>query len=145
MPLTLIAHMCGAAVLELQRASNCRAHRIGCRSAAHTHVAAVLSLQSASYRLPFCCPLTCCCCFERAERASVLYQLPFCCPLTCCCCFERAERAGATCQLLFYNGKVISVDPPTFVDLEIVECPPNVKGNTASGAIKKKNWVRYQR
>ncbi|KAF5838265.1 elongation factor P (EF-P) KOW-like domain-containing protein [Dunaliella salina] len=40
---------------------------------------------------------------------------------------------GATCQLLFYNGKVISVDPPTFVDLEIIECPPNVKGNTASG------------
>jgi len=41
---------------------------------------------------------------------------------------------GSICELLFYNGKVISVDPPQFVDLEIVECPPNVKGNTASGA-----------
>jgi hypothetical protein len=42
-------------------------------------------------------------------------------------------QEGATCELLFYNGKVLSVDPPAFVDLEVKECPPNVKGNTASG------------
>lgn len=41
---------------------------------------------------------------------------------------------GAKCELLFFNGKVISVDPPQFVELEITDCPPNVKGNTASGA-----------
>lgn len=40
---------------------------------------------------------------------------------------------GTICQLLFFNGKVISCDPPMFMDLEISECPPNVKGNTASG------------
>lgn len=34
---------------------------------------------------------------------------------------------------LFYNGKVVSVEPPSFVELLVTECPPNVKGNTASG------------
>lgn len=41
---------------------------------------------------------------------------------------------SAICSLLFYNGKVISVEPPQFVDLVITDTPPNVKGNTASGA-----------
>lgn len=45
-------------------------------------------------------------------------------------------KEGATCELLFYNGKVISVDPPAFVELEVSECPPNVKGNTQSGGSK---------
>jgi hypothetical protein len=34
---------------------------------------------------------------------------------------------------MFYNGKVVSVEPPNFVELTVVDCPPNVKGNTASG------------
>ncbi len=68
-------------------------------------------------------------------------------------------QEGATCELLFFNGKVtgshplrrcmrcrtaypiarrlllqvLSVEPPAFVELEIKDCPPNVKGNTASG------------
>mmetsp|Transcript_25999 Transcript_25999/g.56680 ORF Transcript_25999/g.56680 Transcript_25999/m.56680 type:complete len:222 (-) Transcript_25999:703-1368(-) len=42
-------------------------------------------------------------------------------------------KEGTVCSLMFYKGKVISVEPPSFVDLKIVECPPNVKGNTASG------------
>jgi hypothetical protein len=46
-------------------------------------------------------------------------------------------KEGAVCALLFYNGKVISVDPPQFVDLIVQECPPNVKGNTASGGGSK--------
>ncbi len=46
-------------------------------------------------------------------------------------------KEGATCELLFYNGTVLSVDPPAFVELEVTECPPNVKGNTAgSGGTK---------
>eukprot|EP00877_Chromochloris_zofingiensis_P008382 jgi/Chrzof1/3798/Cz13g09070.t1 len=45
---------------------------------------------------------------------------------------------GAICSLLFYNGKVISVEPPQFVELKVVECPPNVKGNTAAGEVL---WV----
>ena len=46
-------------------------------------------------------------------------------------------KEGAVCSLLFYNGKVISVEPPQFVDLIVKECPPNVKGNTASGGGQK--------
>jgi hypothetical protein len=40
-------------------------------------------------------------------------------------------------ELLFYNGKVISVDVPQFMDLKVVETSPNVKGNTASGGGSK--------
>jgi hypothetical protein len=29
--------------------------------------------------------------------------------------------------------QVISVEPPNFVELEVTEAPPGVKGNTASG------------
>lgn len=29
--------------------------------------------------------------------------------------------------------QVISVEPPNFVELEVVDTPPGVKGNTASG------------
>lgn len=42
-------------------------------------------------------------------------------------------KEGTTCNLLFYNGKVISVEPPAFMDLLVTETPPGVKGNTASG------------
>lgn len=33
--------------------------------------------------------------------------------------------------VLLWNGKVISVEPPNTVELEIVETDPGVKGNTA--------------
>ena len=46
-------------------------------------------------------------------------------------------KEGAICSLLSYNGKIISVDPPQFVELEVTDCPPNVKGNTASGGGQK--------
>ncbi|KAL6746528.1 organellar elongation factor P [Haematococcus lacustris] len=46
-------------------------------------------------------------------------------------------KEGLTCSLLFFNGKVLSVEPPSFIDLEVVECPPGVKGNTASGGGQK--------
>lgn len=45
-------------------------------------------------------------------------------------------KEGSTCELLFYNGKVISVEPPQFIDLKVVETSPNVKGNTAAGGSK---------
>lgn len=35
-----------------------------------------------------------------------------------------------------WNGKVISVDPPTTVDLEVASTDPGVKGNTVSGGSK---------
>ncbi|TVR02416.1 MAG: elongation factor P [Deltaproteobacteria bacterium] len=39
-------------------------------------------------------------------------------------------------NILFYQGKAISVDLPTFVELEIVETDPGVKGDTAQGGSK---------
>jgi hypothetical protein len=41
----------------------------------------------------------------------------------CCTCCAHA--------LLW--AQVISVEPPNFVELEVVDTPPGVKGNTASG------------
>lgn len=37
---------------------------------------------------------------------------------------------------LFYAGEVVKVQPPNFVDLRVVEAPPGVKGDTATGGEK---------
>ncbi len=38
--------------------------------------------------------------------------------------------------VLSYKGNVFGVEPPTFVELEIAETEPGVKGDTATGATK---------
>ncbi len=43
---------------------------------------------------------------------------------------------NCNCQVLFWNGKVITVGLPNFVVLKIVECEPGIKGDTAQGATK---------
>ena len=45
-------------------------------------------------------------------------------------------REGTEVQLVTWNGKVISVDPPTTVELEVTSTDPGVKGNTVSGGSK---------
>ena len=40
------------------------------------------------------------------------------------------------CKLVSYNGKVFSVEPPMFVNLEVVDTEPGVKGDTATNAKK---------
>lgn len=40
------------------------------------------------------------------------------------------------CTLLSYNGGVFSVEPPLFVELDIIETEPGFAGNTAQGATK---------
>ena len=35
-----------------------------------------------------------------------------------------------------FNGAVLTVAPPNFVDLEVVETDPGVKGDTANGGSK---------
>ncbi len=40
------------------------------------------------------------------------------------------------CDILFYEGRPISVDLPNFVELEITYCEPAVKGDTANNATK---------
>ena len=39
-------------------------------------------------------------------------------------------------EAVFYKGKVISLNLPTHVDLEVKETPPNFQGNTAQGGTK---------
>lgn len=39
-------------------------------------------------------------------------------------------------KVLSYKGSVFGVEPPLFVELEITETEPGVKGNTAQGATK---------
>ena len=36
----------------------------------------------------------------------------------------------------FYKGKAFQVSPPNFVELEITQTEPGIKGNTATGATK---------
>lgn len=40
------------------------------------------------------------------------------------------------CKVCSYNGKVFSVEPPLFVDLEITETEPGLKGDTATNTLK---------
>lgn len=43
---------------------------------------------------------------------------------------------GTEVEVLFHNGKAITVDVPQIVELVIVETPPNFKGDTSSGSRK---------
>jgi len=35
-----------------------------------------------------------------------------------------------------YNDKIVAIDLPNFIDLEVIDTEPGVKGNTASGGSK---------
>lgn len=41
-----------------------------------------------------------------------------------------------TCQVTLWNNVPLLVSPPNFVELEIVETDPGVRGDTASGGVK---------
>lgn len=43
---------------------------------------------------------------------------------------------GDICAITLWNNTPIIVEPPNFVELEIVETDPGVKGDTASGGVK---------
>ena len=45
-------------------------------------------------------------------------------------------KEESICKLLSYKGNVFSVEPPMFVELQIVEAEPGVKGNTATNVTK---------
>ncbi len=45
-------------------------------------------------------------------------------------------KEGHQCRLLSYKGSVFSVEPPMFVELEITQTEPGVKGNTATNVTK---------
>ena len=43
---------------------------------------------------------------------------------------------GMNVEILFHNDKAISLEPPSNVELKIVETPPNFKGDTSSSGKK---------
>ena len=45
-------------------------------------------------------------------------------------------KENMTCKILSYKGKVFGVECPNFVELQVTETEPGVKGNTATGATK---------
>ena len=45
-------------------------------------------------------------------------------------------KDGMTCTMTLYNGNAIVVEPPTHVELEITECAPGTKGDTATNVTK---------
>ena len=45
-------------------------------------------------------------------------------------------KENETCKVMFYNGKVFSVEPPLKVTLEITDTEPGIKGDTQTGAMK---------
>ena len=49
---------------------------------------------------------------------------------------EKYLLEGMTCGVIFWNGSVISVEPPRHVELVVEYCEPAAKGNTATGVSK---------
>ena len=45
------------------------------------------------------------------------------------------------CQITLWNNSPLIVAPPNFVDLEITETDPGVRGDTASGGVKPATLV----
>ena len=41
-----------------------------------------------------------------------------------------------TVKIMSYKGKIFDLEPPLFVELEVTETEPGVKGDTATGATK---------
>jgi elongation factor P len=46
-------------------------------------------------------------------------------------------QEGIRLTILYYNGKPISVELPNFVNLKVTQTDPGLKGDTASGGMKK--------
>ncbi len=49
---------------------------------------------------------------------------------------ETYDDIPELCKLLSYKGKVFSVEIPNFIELEVTQTEPGVKGNTATNTLK---------
>lgn len=45
-------------------------------------------------------------------------------------------KENEVCKLCSHNGQVFAIEPPLFVELQITDTEPGVKGDTATGATK---------
>ena len=50
--------------------------------------------------------------------------------------FAKFIIEGTTCEVLSWNGKIIGVELPLTMELEVAQTDPGIKGNTASGGDK---------
>ena len=48
----------------------------------------------------------------------------------------RFVKENMTCKIMSYKGSVFGVEPPNFVELEVTESDPGVKGDTATNVTK---------
>ena len=48
----------------------------------------------------------------------------------------RFVKENTTCKIISYKGKIFSVEPPIFMELEVTETEPGFKGDTATNATK---------
>jgi len=49
---------------------------------------------------------------------------------------EKWLKEEDICNVILWNGRPLQVEPPNFVELEIVETDPGVRGDTAQGGVK---------
>ncbi|NLO34805.1 MAG: elongation factor P [Clostridiaceae bacterium] len=45
-------------------------------------------------------------------------------------------KENMVCKVLSYKGEIFGIEPPIFVELEITDCEPGVKGDTATNVTK---------
>ncbi|HHV42433.1 MAG TPA: elongation factor P [Clostridiaceae bacterium] len=45
-------------------------------------------------------------------------------------------KEGMVCRVVSWGNEILAVEPPTFVELEVTECEPAVRGDTATTATK---------
>lgn len=45
-------------------------------------------------------------------------------------------KDGMACSIVLYDGRPITMSPPNHVELEVTECPPGTKGDTATNVTK---------
>lgn len=50
---------------------------------------------------------------------------------------EQWLKEEVVYQVIFYKGAPIEIQPPTFMELEIIDTAPGVRGDTASGRVMK--------
>jgi elongation factor P len=50
---------------------------------------------------------------------------------------EKWMKEDLVYEIIYYKGTPIAVEPPTFLDLDIVDTAPGVRGDTASGRVMK--------
>lgn len=48
----------------------------------------------------------------------------------------RFVKDNMVCKVLSYKGNVFGVEPPTFIDLEIIKTDPGFRGDTATNVLK---------